>query len=61
MSKFMLALRVMGIVTSWAGEAMEDKQITRREAVELIQRILDALGLDFSLPIDDTGDDTLSA
>ena len=52
MSYFFKALRVMGIVTDWAAKALVDGKVTLNEAVDLAERVAEALGVptDIQLP-----------
>lgn len=52
MGYFFKALRIAGIVTDWAAKALVDGKITLHEAVDLAERVGEALGIptDIQLP-----------
>jgi hypothetical protein len=52
MTYFLKALRILGIVTDWATQALVDNKITIQEAADLAERIGQALGIptDIQLP-----------
>jgi len=51
MGYFFKALRVMGIVTDWASKALVDGKVTLKEAVDLAERIGEALGIPTDIQI----------
>lgn len=51
MSYFFKALRVMGIVTDWAAKALVDGKVTLPEAVDLAERVAEALGIPTDIKI----------
>ena len=51
MNYFFKALRVMGIVTDWASQALVDGKVTLKEAVDLAERIAGVLGIETDIKI----------
>ena len=51
MAYFFKILQIMGIVTTWSGQAMADGKITLTEAVELAVRIAAVLGIPTEIDI----------
>lgn len=53
MGYFFKILQIMGIVTTWSGQAMADGKITVTEAVSLAVQIAQVLGIPTEIVIPD--------
>lgn len=56
MSKFFIAIKLLGVLTAWFTTAIADGKITGREAVELIEQIASMLGFDLTWDLSDLTD-----
>jgi len=51
MKYFLRALQIMGTVSEWSVQALEDRKVTLAEAVDLAQRICKILGVEAELDV----------